>query len=634
MKASKRLLVCASCLFMGSDSLLAASEIFVTATTFSMRRSLPVRLSQVTPYGSSVFFSPYFVGSRKYSSSNDDKNQAFMQKWDVKEELRDPAQSQPTLTRTQSFKYEDLLIQSDRLCKEIKSVMDTLAQLNSRPNNLSPQDPLIKKAGSRQQKPTRAQAVITPVNSEDLSVSSPHMCDQDPKFGFEHEHAIERSTCSGSKESMGNLVTRMSSTSQMTENDVLPYQSLSGVPAKLREELVNRIMNYVKSSHHINRSDVVALLDLCTALANRTIDGINKVLNGQTNAIQSGIYANVVRYVESKQSSLDVYRGLYAKLSDAFSAEAMDVVSQAVESMVSEQKHLFPVINKIDGKSIGRQQYIALIVEGANPLYPIYPNEVEAILGVYDVLPNCGKKSIKNVLAGKTNTPQSHTYNNVVKYLESQKSTLKSYRDMHLRLSKSLNERAQKIIDIILDNKKQSVVDGEQTRVIEASKQIENDPTPLDFPRQTFMSPVDLSTSKSSTSEVLSDNSEEMRLGKYSLSKKEKERLDRVYGLLPEFRAKSITGVLSGTTQNKTLPIWEAITDVIDQIRQEAEQEGDRTSINLKYLQKLYWAAVRVTGSGGSREKIVTDSNEKIKEPVSKKKSIVVKKKIARKKKT
>ena len=98
--------------------------------------------------------------------------------------------------------------------------------------------------------------------------------------------------------------------------------------------------------------------------------------------------------------------------------------------------------------------------------------------------------------------------------------------------------------------------------------------------------------------------------GKYSISKIEQERLNRIYHLLPNYHGRSITGVLSGSTMDQSLPVWTAVQDAITKIRQEAVRKGDKTTIDLNYFRKLHWSSMRVTGRGGHKEKDVFEDNK------------------------
>ena len=90
--------------------------------------------------------------------------------------------------------------------------------------------------------------------------------------------------------------------------------------------------------------------------------------------------------------------------------------------------------------------------------------------------------------------------------------------------------------------------------------------------------------------------------GKYSISKKEQERLNRIYDLLPEYRRKNIRSVLSGATKRKDLPFLKEVLMAIDQVQKEAVQEGRHLNIDLNYFRKLYWTSIHVIGKCASRE--------------------------------
>lgn len=90
--------------------------------------------------------------------------------------------------------------------------------------------------------------------------------------------------------------------------------------------------------------------------------------------------------------------------------------------------------------------------------------------------------------------------------------------------------------------------------------------------------------------------------GKYSITKQEQERLNRIYNLLSDFSSRSITGVLSGSTIDNGLPVWKAVQKAIEKIKQEAIRKGDKTPIDFNYFRRLHWSSVRVIGKGGGRD--------------------------------
>lgn len=462
MKVSKRLMICVSCVLLGSNNLISASEILVATTTSIVQRSLSVRLNKMTFRGNCNFFNSYFVTNRAYHDSHDKENQPFIPNLSINEKPLKVPQTQAPLKDIHSVRYENLLIQSDQLCKKIEKVMNTLAELNRNQINLLPQDLLIKKE-SNKQKSNHTSMATTPINSHSSQNFLSHVSNHDSKESTSGEQDSEFFNYAKSKESTGNPVRKIDTESQMNRNDTLSHQYLSEVPTRLQGELANRIIRLIDSSYQINRQDVIKMLDLYTALAHRPIDGISKILTGQINTVRSGIHANILRYAKSRQTTLDTYRDLYTRLSNALHKEMSAVLSCVVEEMRNEKKHIFPIQKTDDNKSKGRQYYISVIVEGSHPLYPIDSNEVDLILKVYEALPKRPRVGITKVLAGQTNVVQSGIYANVLKYLKSQNSKLNNYRDMYLRLKKSLNERAPQIIDIILDENVHILAKEEKT---------------------------------------------------------------------------------------------------------------------------------------------------------------------------
>jgi hypothetical protein len=364
------------------------------------------------------------------------------------------------------------------------------------------------------------------------------------------------------------------------------------------------------ATNKVNKQDVTDILDLYTALPTRSIEGISRVLNGQIDTPLSSIYSNVCIHLNSKQLTLGAYREIYVRLCNAFGEEPTRLIHQVIEAMKLEKKHMLDVLKK--GKhqdNLSWQDYVCIIVVGANPLYPVQEHEVEAILELYRALPNRAADGIARVLSGQTNTPLSSIYIAVLGHITFKQSNLIKYRDIYGRLSNSLEENILKIIRSIM-------IDKNTHRTVEQKG----------LPSQFLLRSSELSSSDkldshnhfmacdSEIKATLHDENKNTLLinppkdfdrflktvdGKYHISQKEQDRLNRIYTLLSKYHAKSVTGALSGATKNKDLPIWSDLETAIDQIKEETVQEGsDTTLINLRYLRKLYWAITRTTGGG------------------------------------
>jgi hypothetical protein len=643
MLVSKKILLYASCLLVSNNCLLAAHEFYIAA---AVRRSLP-RLASLQ--ASSFNYNTV----RWYSHSNDKSGLGSISK-----QTRDSEWQQLTSSLMNLESRLEGLIKRGALIAQkqtLEAVLDNirlpgcvstnenlqnnvlLLNVRNRDVSLIPDDRQNSQLHQRKtklsnrlsasSKPKRAQAEIRPVDSKASLVATAPLRHQVSSFKPMQEFDLESSDNSGLKQPIENVDTKTHSLVSRTQGDALSYYpDLSKSVNEMRSDLVNRVMR--AGIHNIDQENVKDILDLYTALPNRSIEGISSVLNGQIDTHKSATYSNVKRYVVlSKGSDLDTYREIYMRLCSAFGKEAVEVISRVVKEMVSENKDMLARLNIGSIESnLSLKDYICILVKGANPLYPVQPYEVEAILAVYATLPNRPKEGISKVLKGQIDTNKSGIYSNVLRYVVSlQESDLDTYRNIYARLSKSLDEQAMKIIYHMINNgipldinhkhtslPKQALTTDDLDLKPSNKLQSQNHLMLRDFCVETGL----IDTTRDRASKHLYTSSYSDRFlktvgGKYHLSPKEKARLNRLYELLPEYHARSITWVLSGRTQSQKLPIWSDIHNAINQMKEEAGQEEDSRLINLKDLRKLYWATIRASNGSKSSLNVVSGDDER-----------------------
>jgi hypothetical protein len=432
-------------------------------------------------------------------------------------------------------------------------------------------------------------AVITPINQQNsLAVFPQH----NPEF---EQMTPEQDNGPLSAESFGQEVSAQNNVHNQV-NDDLQIKYIQ------RQDLfADRIVE--ASNQRLNRAEVVAILDLYTSLVRYTKESITKVLNGSTDTSQSNTYSAIVRHGESKKLTLSWYRGVYTQLCEVFENNPTDNISKIAATVMRESRSLFRKRSKT------RDDYLYNIVIGAHPLYPVSPEEVGLLVDVYQNLRAWKREVITKVLNGSTTSLSSNTYAAFVKHAEANNLSINFYRHIYSKLCKS--EVGVDLFNKMCRNNN-STTEIEQNEAshqpnyqIEEEERLDRD---LAYSEEdNINSNVDeeqighnISRTRGSVLPEDGNNNEIFSKGNYTISTKEKKLLRRLYSLLPEFDAKKITKALSGTTKNQSLPIWDALLEAIDQIKNEAIRDGDDTLINLKYFQRLHWASVRVTGKSGS----------------------------------
>jgi hypothetical protein len=360
------------------------------------------------------------------------------------------------MNQTSLRNYEVLLKQANAVLQRLLDEIDTLRRrdpLQENDSGVSQQLNMI----TMPSKLKRTLAEITPINTQDFEGVAPylHLRDQISSKPLNQEYLNK----SGLIRTTEMHDTKRSYPIQTTQEDTtLQYQDLSKAVDEMRADLINRIMS--AATNKVNKQDVTDILDLYTALVGWQKDGITKVLKGQTDTSKSRIYNAVVGYAKFKQSELTKYRNIYIRLCDAFGQEVMQIVYQIVEAMTLKKKHMLNVLKKGRHQdNLSWQDYVCIIVVGANPLYPVQEHEVEAILELYTALAEWKREGITKVLSGQTDSGKSRIYNAVVENVTSQQSNLEIYRDIYRRVSQSLDGQAMQVVRNMMDKERHGTVE-------------------------------------------------------------------------------------------------------------------------------------------------------------------------------
>lgn len=433
-------------------------------------------------------------------------------------------------------------------------------------------------------------ALITPINQQNsLAVLQQH----NPEL---EQMTPEQDNGPLSAESLGQEVSPQKNVHNKVNDD------LKKKYIQRQDLFADRILE--ASNQKLNRAEVVAILDLYTSLVRYTKESITKVLNGSTDTSQSNTYSAVVRHGKSKDLTLSWYRGVYTQLCEVFENNPTDSISKIAATVIRESRSLFRKRAKT------RDDYLYNIVIGAHPLYPVSPDEVGLLLDAYQNLRAWKREVITKVLNGSTNSSSSNTYAAFVKHAEANNLSLNFYRHVYSKLCKS-EEGAELFNKICRDNNitdteiEQNDASHQPNYQIEKEERLDRDLAYSEEENTNSNADEEqidhnISRTRGSALPEEENNDEIFSKGNYTITTKEKKLLRRLYALLPEFDAKKITKALSGTTKNQSLPVWDALLEAIDQIKNEAIKDGDDTLINLKYFQRLHWASVRVTGKSGS----------------------------------
>ena len=578
MTILKKTWFCASAFLACGSDVLAAHEL---VSKYALRRSLSTNLQQVICQTQISFSAPRYYSNTYSKNAQFDINnlgdsrerQALSLSLPEIKELRDNLE-----------KCESLLILNHRIFKEIQPLISALRRTNNIQGGGSSFLPVMngqsfdvhsaKSATKRQRDPERTPALIVPINSDGNFDREISYSNKKSLSFSEPENIVSPIVLSHSKET---------SLYQATEEDEIQSQDLSKIPFKIRSDFVNRLMQSAKNPYKTTQQDLIAILDLYTDLIIWKKERITNVLNGRTNGHQSNVHSAVVKHLTSRQSTLSLYRDMYERLCEGFGEDGIQVIYKVMDNMLFEKKDMRYHFKKKSNGGIGRQDYISMAVLGANPLYPVHPNEIELILDLFSALKSWKKEMVTNVLNGRTNSHQSNVYSAVVKHALSKQTTLYDYRNIYSRLSKSLNgvvlnflHNVDTSIDVNTNRSTPNMLENNQT-----DSEVEEDSLTSE---SSYVSA--LSDQKSLSSDSNSDEIQ-IRSENFNLSSS-KELLERISALLPKLSVKRIIKALYETPKNdKDSVDREALLRAIDQINREKKRNGDSTPINLKYFQKL-----------------------------------------------
>lgn len=346
--------------------------------------------------------------------------------------------------------------------------------------------------------------------------------------------------------------------------------------AGLRGVYVNRILNTPEIASQIQRDQLIKLLDLYRALPHRSMEGISRVLTGEIDTGKSKIYGEVCNYIASENEDLTQYRKIYTDLSTAANQPAHIFLSEVAKVLMDEQ-----LSQNISSRGDLRtaEDFMEHILSAVNPIYPVTREEVNVLRDVYVGMSHRPRLGITRILAEEVATGKSTIYAQLVKYLSGQNRSLQECCDIYGRL---IHSRHKHIMNIFFQMIDQTPNLGEVPHK-EETKKI-NKFNDFNIQRVQNTSEHDLDhepKQKVTTRDPEATESEEDPDKRF-------KRISRIYGLLPEYHGKSITGVLSGATTNQNLPIWGDLEWAISKIQQEIFAEGESTQVDLKYFQDQY----------------------------------------------
>lgn len=631
MKVSKKLSLCASVLLLNSTVLSAAERLFPSWTT----RSAAVRRICVASVPANQFHLATLnsVGAKRYAKDH------------TPHSSRSLIEGQKSLKGSDAWKgvyhnvawFEGSLERIRDLLGDIQAVVmewpqENISSKNSpipplnlenltqgsfqtaqdkrrqhhSKNNTSPQlfiaDGLSKNADLI---PTnRKPALIIPVHAREPNKNSFH---SESKLAQVSD--LESLQTSRSQSMVEPCMTKANLMRGLLESKK-STQDVHNIINKFRTDFINMIRSAARDSQKVSQQDINDLLEIYASLAHRPKDGITKVLLGQTDTPKSAIYNDVLRHARLKQSSLETFRSTYANLSKAFGRNAMQVIYEIADKLIHERN--FMVSFRSNGSGTSPQECLSYIAIGSNPLYPVTTEEASKIMLLYSTLKTRPKDSITKVLTGQTDTPKSAIYSDVFKHLGS-KSELEILRSIYARLCKSLNGQAMQVIYALIDEKSKPYLSFKGMKELDLipyeAITDRSSVAPRSHPETAPVIPdrghVEMATPRAQRP----NETQTLSSGKYSISTKELDLLTRVYSLLPEYHGNSVTGVLSGSTQNKKLPVWKSVLEVIDKIRDEEREAGNMDPLDLDYFRKLHWASIRVTGKSGLINTQTTEKN-------------------------
>lgn len=347
--------------------------------------------------------------------------------------------------------------------------------------------------------------------------------------------------------------------------------------SELRVLYVNRVLNAAGLGHQIQRDQLIKILDLYRAMPQRTMEGISRVLAGEIDTGKSLIYGEVCDYIASRNENLTQYRTIYTDLCAAANQPAHIFLSEIAQALMDER---LTQNNSLHVDLWTAEDFMEHILSAVNPIYPVTREEVQVLRDVYVGMSHRPRNGITRVLAEEIATGKSTIYSEIVQYLSGQNRSLKACCDIYGRLIHSRNKYIMNVFFQMID----------QTTNLEGAPhkdEIKQINTFNDINNQTAQKVSEDYIDPEPKQKVTNRDSKTTQSKEDDLDKGFK-RLSRIYGLLPEYHGKSITGVLSGATTNKSLPIWGDLEWAISKIQQEIVAEGGSTKVDLKYFQDKY----------------------------------------------
>lgn len=470
MNISKRFALTATILLVSNEDLFASESLISGVSRTSIRRSLSSRLAQSVVSG---HFGQYVFATREYSNKKSLYNKALVPEGSSRRDLVEVHKLQHHNQKILELEeLQSKLQTTNNLLNEIKKRLE-IASDDIQKNHINSHARINGFSSNNRFSSLLTKEVPIQLQRKPFIHSTPRLQDYD----------LESSAGAKSNIRMTRQESQLDSESSgiKKENPKHYQRSLRNVD-NVKSDYINRVIAAAKAPHKLNKEKLTLLLDLYSALPQRSIEGVSRVLSGQTNTYKSMIYNEVNAHVRAKGADLATYRNMYARLNHSKYTDVMQIIYDMMDSKQNTE--------------IDQPQTMREIKPSTDP------SDID-VLGVRS----------RDLLTNHDYKPESG-----------------------------------------LVNKKNAI--------------------------------------RSTASSVFSSESTQQR---------EERRFYRIYGLLPEWHGKSVTGILSGATRNKQLPIWGAVKKAIAKIQREALAAGDKTIIDLDYFRKLHWSSVRVRGTGGGR---------------------------------
>ncbi|CAO4836046.1 MAG: hypothetical protein CNLJKLNK_00501 [Holosporales bacterium] len=554
-------------LIFNKGDVFASSGFFIKSSIQGMGHSRLMPFS--SSYGLSRIYSSLSIAQRNMSDFNGPNNQESLL-------------LEQTIKRAEMNidKYEEFFKKCELFFKEVRTCVNTKRQ------NIQ---------SLRAPKVNLNLALITPYSHENSSADAV----------FQDEDC---SLASVQKKSQKLKVSAFKSFENppLSDERAALYQEVSKKVKKMREDLMINIIENSRSTKKINQQQLISIVELYEAMIARPKNSISKVLNGVNDKGQGDVYKEILLHIKSRGSDLETYRKTCAKLTSDLGEEVSQAISRSVENVIKKRN-----MKKVNYSDLTMENCVFIVAEGSNPLYPVYPHEVESILVLYRSLTNRPKNSITKVLNSMITGSQSPIYKEIVDHITQKGSDLETYRSIYLRIARALNDNGMSVVYRAVDA--DAKIQDQEIQPVDQNPVLMDQETPhtslpsylkksshTDCVEQSLPDPqeediVSINDAvNDSIGDPVNDSVDVSLKGKHlekdlkmPLSMTEQKRLNRVYGLLPEYHGKSVTGALIGKTVNKNLPIFQDIQEAIDQIREEAIKEGDNTIIDLDYFKRI-----------------------------------------------